>query len=286
MQPEVYRVNDIQTLHQLFRGYRPHGGVGWLFRGQADSRWPLIPKAGRPEYLLQDVLRPENPLRFRDLGRFGRWMRRAFPFAPEIPRNDYEALAYAQHRGLATRLLDWSLNPLVATYFAVRELPQVDGGVYCYNPHGYIDVSRAKLPIGGSDQARLWSRILDLGDCDADGLDAEDLENEMNELHGRAVMTRAFDARMLNQRGAFTIHWPPSAELQVAEIAYMRGSPNLSALIIPAELKRELRSHLDDYGFCDEFIYPDVDGVANHVNWETRELVERTLARQSGESVE
>jgi hypothetical protein len=79
----------------------------------------------------------------------------------------------------------------------------------------------------------------------------------------------------LNQRGAFTVHWPPSAALEVAEIPYMPGSANLSALIIPATLKRELRAHLDDYGFSDEFIYPDADGVANHVNWKTWEMVER-----------
>jgi len=275
MEPTAYRVNGIEVLHQLFRGYRPHGGVGWLFRGQGDSRWPLIPKAGRPEYLLQDVIRPEDPLRFRDLGRFGYWRRRVFPFAPDIPKNDYEALAYAQNHGLATRLLDWTLNPLVATYFAVRELDENNGVVFCYTPHGYIDVSRAKLPIAGSDQGRLWSRILDLDEWDADGVDAEGLKDQMAELHGRAVMTRAFDARMLNQRGAFTVHWPPSAALEVAEISYMPGSPNLSASVIPAELKRELRAHLDDYGFSDEFIYPDADGVANHVNWETREMVER-----------
>ncbi|MCE9610648.1 MAG: FRG domain-containing protein [Chthoniobacter sp.] len=275
MQPKAYKLDDLQTLHQLFRGYRPHGGAGWLFRGQGDSRWPLIPKAGRPEYFLADIIRADNPLRFRDLARFGHWMRKVFPFAPDLPPNDYEALAYAQHHGLATRLLDWSLNPLVATYFAIRELPEVDGCVFCYSPHGFIDVKRAKLPVGGSDQALLWSRILDSGEVDANGVDADYLQGEMKELHGRAVITRAFDARMLNQRGAFTVHWPPEAGLTVAEIPYMPGTPNLSVLIIPASLKRELRAHLDDYGFSDEFIYPDADGVAGHVNWETQEMVER-----------
>lgn len=279
MEPTRYLVKEIGMLHQLFQGYRSHGGVGWLFRGQGDLRWPLVPKAGRAEYLLTDIIRDDNPLRFRDLGRFNEWKKRAFPFAPDIPENDYEALAYAQHHGLATRLLDWTLNPLVATYFAVRELPDIDGAVFCYSPHGFIDVKGARLPIPGSDQGKLWSAILDSGEVDINGVDADDLEDQMKDLHGRAVTTRSFDARMLNQRGAFSVHWPPNKALEVAEIVYIQGTPNLSVLIIPSTLKHEVRRHLDDYGFSDEFIYPDVDGVANYVNWKTMGIAERKRRR-------
>lgn len=266
MDPRCYPAKDIETLHKLFRAFRPHAGIGNLFRGQADVHWPPIPKAGRPEYFLPDLEDSKLPgLQARDLGRFNQWKERVFPFVPNLPPNDYEALAYAQHHGLATRLLDWSLNPLVATYFAVRELNEVDGAVFCYAAHGFIEPTEASLPIGNNQTKQSFVRLLESGNAAA-------VEAHIKNMNGRAFVTRAFDSRMLNQRGAFTIHWPPNATLPAAEHPVLPSTPNLAILVIPAKLKRELREHLNDYGISEEFIFPDADGVSAHVNWETREM--------------
>jgi len=57
----------------------------------------------------------------------------AVAFLQRVPASDLDWLTIAQHHGLPTRLLDWSLSPLVACFFAVSRKPDVDGAVYIYD---------------------------------------------------------------------------------------------------------------------------------------------------------
>lgn len=196
MDASIYHLQDALDLHKVFRAFRAHPPIGWWFRGHGDANWRLIPKAGRPEYDLGPA-QEFGPA--RDLGRFNDWRHKAAAYLANLPENDWECLALAQHHGLATRLLDWSFNPLVATFFAVCEQPTCDGAVYCYDPPVFVD---PKVML-------LEARVI-----------------------GAGFEPRAISPRILNQRSAFTYHNPPDAEIVPTPHVVWEDHANLAKVVI------------------------------------------------------
>ncbi len=108
----------------------------WLFRGQQDAIWKLTPKIDRGPFSnfrgMAGSKRHQHETRV--LETFRNWAR---PYIKAEPRNDWEWLALAQHYGLATRLLDWTANPLAALFFAIEGSSNGNNSaVWCYAHNG------------------------------------------------------------------------------------------------------------------------------------------------------
>jgi len=158
-------VEDISSLLQVLREELGSPEF-WVFRGQAEWDWSLRPKRGRlsqaGEVFSMELGEedPELPLRpglaanlaaLEDYQEFEDWRAEAIGLVPpSLPRpaSSLEWLAIGQHHGLPTRLLDWSRNPLVGTYFAVREDPSYSAGCdsALFALRGLLELPAALVP--------------------------------------------------------------------------------------------------------------------------------------------
>jgi hypothetical protein len=165
-------------------------------------------------------------------------------------------LALAQHRGLPTRLLDWTYSPFVALHFATADLASMhrDGAVWVID---FVEANRL-LP------ARL-RRILD----------AERSDTLTVEMLGRFTTLAQFDRltrlpfvvfleppsidpRIVNQFALFSLMSSPSASLA----DWLRGAPHLARrIVIPAGLKWEVRDKLDQLNINERVLFPGLDGL-------------------------
>ena len=95
-------------------------GDAVVFRGISDKDYDLSPGLARISNLHEDTegnlindFLTRRPDAFKDL-------------------NEFDIMAKMQHYGLPTRLLDFSVNPLVALYFACETSPTKAGRVLCH----------------------------------------------------------------------------------------------------------------------------------------------------------
>lgn len=102
--------------------YWPQNKKMLFFRGHASDKWKLLPSAFRSS---DAGLERRAILDFKQT---------------EVINMEYQAklenmLVIMQHHGIPTRQLDWSMNPLVALYFACKSgFTKQRGQVFCLNP--------------------------------------------------------------------------------------------------------------------------------------------------------
>jgi len=93
----------------------------WIFRGQRSSKWRLATSLERAcnsfkLKISQNGLALEKVL-------LREFQRRFHHYQSYVPKDNIELLAYMQHFGAPTRLLDWTYSLHVAVYFAIEAAP-------------------------------------------------------------------------------------------------------------------------------------------------------------------
>lgn len=203
-----------------------------LYRGQ-NCDLPLLPKIGRFKKPVSEILEIEIIL----IEEFDKRFR---PFLDFEIDNDWDFLAYAQHFGLPTRLLDWTENPLVALWFAVS--------------------SERKEKTNGV----VW--VFDV--------ENDDIVTDLSQDPLEIKKTKVFDPSHINKRitsqsGWFTVH--KLTDSMRKNFVPLEKNKNyieaLNKLVIPQKLFSDFRLKLNKMGVNQATIYADLDGLCKHLEW-------------------
>ena len=169
---------------------------------------------------------------------------------------DWHWLSVAQHHGLPTRLLDWTYSPLIAMHFATANLEQYDkdGAIWCVHFGKVHELLPADLSHALQKEG-------------ADMFTVDMIQNtlpsiqEFNDMHSIPIFFEppSMDTRIMNQYALFSINSDVTMELN----HWLEQHPDLwKKVIIPKELKWEVRDKLDQANVSERVLFPGMEGIS------------------------
>ncbi len=165
-------------------------------------------------------------------------------------------LTMAQHHGLPTRMLDWTYSPLVGMHFATADIhhADADGVIWKVNYHD----SYNQLPEALKDC---------LDDEGGNVLTVDMLTSLVKRLDAFELLSKdeffiffeppAIDARIVNQHGLFSIASSPTLRMEK-----LLESTDYQKIIIPANIKWEIRDKLDQANITERVLFPGLEGLS------------------------
>ena len=246
------------------------------YRGHADEAWELQPGVLRndhaqrvrqsealmkPDNMWDSVLHNERTInrRFRD---------EAYLHLGDVPESHMYFVA--QHYGLPTRLLDWSLNPLVALFFAChKEIQTKDGCIYLLCPRNLPNIlgqCRQDPPSPFTDVASGYHPVVRRFIQNS----LFDFETVRDLQHTPIIPITpvATTSRIPIQSSRFTFH-PPMFKQDSSSIKspYILAEANytLEKFIIDKDGKGKILAELNRLGIHHYSLFQDLDNLALHL---------------------
>ena len=211
------------------------------YRGQANECWQLVPSSAREFKNVNDLKNYElNIIRELTKLKAKKGLEKFFCDSPEKYEfnNEWDLIWQAQHLGIPTRLMDWTLDFKVALYFAVSCVEQ-------YNMDGVVWVFR--VPSIVEDLHNNFKYINPTQYSKTSMLNISIYMNENPEL-------RPGEINKISQGGRFLCQSFKNSLIPLEQ--QLEFIPYLEKYIIPKELKKEIRVYLSNKGKTKEDLLP------------------------------
>ena len=214
------RIRDVACPHFIYRG---------VPRFHYDLRSRIARKFGhaKTEAEKDAFLRSER-------SNFEVFKARAISHVTDHNYTDWHWLTLAQHYGVATRLLDWTDNPLVSLYFATLHATTPEGKPAFLDEDGAVYIAHPST-LYVADSSSPFA----------------------NEKHGLFYAPH-LNQRLIAQGAVFTVHKNPWEEFDDKHIIWK--------VRITASFKKDLVTTLPRYGFSRRTMYADFDSFAGELD--------------------
>ena len=214
-------------------------GKKYYFRGQSNSKWGLETTFHRNisdtnismDHYLTQIMKDvnyqmsvfEKPVNLTDGQEFG------------------HLLARLQHHGFPTPLLDWTLSPYIAAYFAFKE-----------------------ASISPKDHQMVSIYIFDIDLWVSKFRNQNDLLREAGFISD-FVPFATDNPRMARQMGVTTLTNVPDIQSFIMSVGKSLGCDFLWKFEIPASERKNVMKELNLMGINDMTMFPDFDGLCAHL---------------------
>lgn len=297
-----FEIDDFQEYLDTVRNELPKGRI--YFRGQSKlvgAGYELKPSIGRYKKLESLTLFQRDETEREVLGVFTNHL---LTYVHHLPRNDWEALAIAQHHGLPTRFMDWTTNPLVALYFAARETKlddndkPVNSAVYVLTsePVRFNELDRpADLTVKPvlDTASKVVPPVSAYDDFLMANVETDEPGEEVSQLKMETLVKSESKTRVEQEKEKTAIvspfeirdnviydppHVSPRIRAQdgVLLACYQPMRPleeeDYLEIVIKHEAHDDIRRRLDQYGVFDKQLFPDLDGIAKWLKYRVFEI--------------
>ena len=222
----------------------------YVYRGLKDSKYSLITSLNRicgHDLSLEDtVIRNFKKYGYADL---------------DSKDSFWQIIATGQHFGLPTRLLDWTYSPLVAAHFVTADINAYDkdGVIYAINTKDSVKTLPEALKKE-LEESRTTSFTISMIEKYAKDF------NELSKLSDKPFFMfyepASADNRMINQYSLFSLCSDP--KYLINDLADEDSS--MYKIIIPKEVKLEIRDKLDYINISERVIFPGLDSVCSWIS--------------------
>lgn len=301
----------LNTIHSEL-GQSGKGKRRLYFRGQSKREaegYPLTPSVARYQHLANLSLAEREQIECEVLETFSNHL---LTYVRHRPLTAWEELAIAQHHGLPTRFMDWTTNPLVALYFAVRNTGNRAGDSAVYvlisNPKRYADVRRGQnaqiVPVADTATVFAGGSAIDLAQIYTEARDSATVEDEEDGYSkfgldedtragesADSIATETTEDVAANERQDLPtpfkiteniIYDPPHVSPRIRAqdgvlLACWQPMKPLDdkdylEIVIKQSAHDEIRRRLDQYGVFDKQLFPDLDGIAKWLKYRAYEI--------------